>query len=177
MSPKAQQILLGTLVLVLAVSIVSNFAGNDVPILTSAGGAYAQIKVEDPILRLALLEKIRKQPYEGAVLNIFTGRAIEQPKRDDTEQARGPVGPVNVVPPPPPEVVFNYKFYGVVTDRKSGKSRAFFTDGENVFVVNEGELLQNKWRLLRIGANSADMEDVASGTRKTVPLEQPQGAG
>jgi hypothetical protein len=78
---------------------------------------------------------------------------------------------------PEPEVIFNYKFYGMVIDPKTQKKRAFFTNGEDVFILSEGEILQNKFRLLRFGNTNADVEEISSGRRKTVPLEQPPGAG
>jgi hypothetical protein len=42
-----------------------------------------------------------------------------------------------------------------------------------VFILSEGEVLQGKYRLLRIGNNTADFEEVQTGKRASLPLEQP----
>src|SRR5260370_11439785 len=70
-------------------------------------------------------------------------------------------------PPPPPPLTLppNMKFFGYGT-APSGRGRlAFFTDGEEVFIVGEGDMLQGHLRILRIGNASVDFEEVSSGRR------------
>jgi hypothetical protein len=67
------------------------------------------------------------------------------------------------------------RFFGYVVDGVSGRKRAFFNAGEDVFILAEGELLFEKYRLLRIGTSAADFEEVSSGRRASLPLEQATG--
>jgi hypothetical protein len=48
--------------------------------------------------------------------------------------------------------------------------------GEDVIVVAEGDTFLNRFRLVRIGNDSADVEEIATGRDANVALEQlPQG--
>jgi len=165
------------LLVVLAGVAYSNLSGGT----QIAGALFAnekieRLKVEDPRLRFDLLEKISKADY------TFSGRDPTKPSRPRVEVVQrhvtpGPIGPT--LPPTPVEqpLVFPYKYYGYKEDR-SGKRRAFFTDGDSVWIINEGETLMNKWKLVRIGNQSAEMEETGTGRRTTTPLEQlPGGSG
>lgn len=59
-----------------------------------------------------------------------------------------------------------------------GTKRAFFLDNEEVLVANEGELLKKRYKVVRIGINSVEMEDTTfSGDKQILPLvEQPAGS-
>ena len=88
-----------------------------------------------------------------------------------------PVEQTKVKPEDPP-LTLPFKFYGLVTEPKSGKRRACFTNGDDVWIITEGETLLNRYRLLRIGNTAADFEEIATGKRATLPLEEqtaPQG--
>jgi hypothetical protein len=64
-------------------------------------------------------------------------------------------------------------FFGRVTDKNSGASRAFFSEGDNVFVLGLGEVLMNRFRLVQIGESTAELEEIASGRRTTLTMERP----
>ena len=53
--------------------------------------------------------------------------------------------------------------------------RAFFTDGEDVYIVSEGEVLLNRFRILKVNNTNLDYEEISSGLRGTANLEE-QGA-
>jgi len=52
---------------------------------------------------------------------------------------------------------------------------AFFTDGEDVYVVGEGELLLNRFRVIRIGNSNLEYEEVSNGLRGIANLEEQGG--
>ena len=61
---------------------------------------------------------------------------------------------------------------------RNGKRVAFFLDGEDVLVVNEGAVFLNRFRLDRIGNDSADVEEISSQRHVTVQMTAPAtGAG
>jgi hypothetical protein len=67
-------------------------------------------------------------------------------------------------------------FYGFVTDAQTGIRRAFFIEGENVYIVAVGELLLGRYRLVQIGNSSAELEELSTGRRATLTMEEPNPA-
>jgi hypothetical protein len=171
MTQKMQLYLLIGLIAVLALVWVYNWNKSPANVVASTGAQnFEPLSVENPSLRLDKLERIRKLEYQGSRRSIFTAQ-LPPPPAPPGGVAKIPTGP----PPPPPEqpLTLPVKFFGYAVDPHSGRKRAFFTNGEDVFILSEGELLQNRFRLLRIGNNAADFEEVPSGKRASLPLEQP----
>jgi hypothetical protein len=169
MSRRFQLYLLLALLLLLATVIWYNRdSSSQTTGFLTLSGEFTPLSVENPFLRLDKLERIRKLEYKGAGRVIFSFQAPPKPKPL-------PPQPVNLEPPKPVEVPLQLpvKFFGVVSDPRSGNKRACFTNGEDVFILSEGELLQNRYRLLRIGNSTADFEDLQTGKRASLPLEQP----
>jgi hypothetical protein len=48
-------------------------------------------------------------------------------------------------------------------------------EGEDIFVAHEGELVKKRYKVVRIGVNSAIIEDTQFGSQQTLPLEEQQG--
>jgi hypothetical protein len=173
MSRRAQLYTLGALLVILAATVVSNLGdGAQIFLPGAAPGKFQPLAVENPSLRLDLLEKIRRE-YPGTTIDIFTGRPVRkaQPPAPEKAQIEKPL------PPPEPELVVPYRFFGYSIDPRTNRRKAFFTNGDDVFIVGEGETLQNRFRVLRLGNTTADLEELSSGKRKTLQLEQPPGAG
>jgi hypothetical protein len=61
-------------------------------------------------------------------------------------------------------------FFGYVTDSRTGTRRAFFSEGEEVFVVGIGDVLMGRFRLVQIGNSTAEVEETASGRHATLTL-------
>ena len=78
-----------------------------------------------------------------------------------------PPGPVT--PPPPP---ITLKYYGYIAQRADGRKRAFFLDGDDILVAAEGELLKRRYKVVRIGVNSAIVEDMQFNNTQTIPLQE-----
>ena len=58
---------------------------------------------------------------------------------------------------------------------KTGKRVAFFLNGDEVLVVEEGSVFLDRYRLDKIGNDSADVEETSSGRHATVQMVQPAG--
>lgn len=136
----------------------------------------------DPTLRLDLLAKVQSVEAEGGARNLFqftTAPAPPAPKvpapkivpktpeqiAKEQQQAAEPPKPA----PPPP---INLKYYGYSTLRRDGKKRAFFLDGEDIFVAEEGETIKRRYKVVRIGVNSVLMEDTEQKNQQTIPLQE-----
>ncbi|MBI1737842.1 MAG: hypothetical protein HYR58_01170, partial [Acidobacteria bacterium] len=166
---KIQFYLLGALLVLLAGVTLYNW--NQSPALAGVFGVsekFEPLSVENPSLRIDKLERIRKLEYNGSRRSIFTAYMPPPPAPPIPK-----IDPSKLPPPPEAPLTLPVKFFGYATDPTSGRKRAFFTDGEDVFILSEGEMLQNRFRLLRIGNATADFEEIQSGKRATLPLEQP----
>lgn len=129
----------------------------------------------DPTLRLDLLAASEKTPYEGNGRNIFVSQreevAIPQPVApghtdSQAEQHIYQPPPVQAAPPIP------LKFYGFASSPGEAK-RIFLKNGEDVFVAGEGEIVDRRYKVLRISTNSVEIQDmVFSGPPQTIPLTQ-----
>jgi hypothetical protein len=148
-----------------------NYASNDAGVFTAGTVKFTPIAVENPALRTDLLDRLKKLEYEGPHRNIFSATAPPPPA-----PIAPPVqtqAPVSTAPPPPPPVTVPATFFGYVTDAGTGTRRAFFSEGDNVYVVGIGDVLLGRFRLLQIGNSSAELEETASGRRATVTMEEP----
>ncbi|MFZ3216882.1 MAG: hypothetical protein WA192_12555 [Candidatus Acidiferrales bacterium] len=138
--------------------------------------AFHPLDVDEPHLRLDLLDKIKKLDYTGSHRNIFTfgpppppPRTAEQIARENF-RAQGPQQP-----PPPPPVTVPAQLFGSASLSRTGKRVAFFLDGDDVLVVEEGSVFLNRFRLDKIGNDSADVEETSSGRHTTVQMIEPPG--
>lgn len=145
--------------------------------------SYQLLSVENPQLHLEELEAAQKTEYKS-----LTGRnpfSLVAPPPVQVQQAsivepRVFKGPMPEPPPPPLKLPPNMKFFGYGTIPSGTSRRAFLTDGEDVFIVAEGDVLLNRFRIVRVGNASLDFEEVSSGRRGTAILEeqaQPQAQG
>jgi len=135
---------------------------------------FQLLSVENPQLHKDRLERARKSEYKSNGRNIFS--AIPPPpvvKVDLNKKTE--VGTVIHDPPPPAPPTLPVKFFGYGNVPNGTSRRAFFTDGEDVYIVSEGEVLMNRFRILKINNASLDFEETSSGRRGTAALEE-QGA-
>jgi hypothetical protein len=64
------------------------------------------------------------------------------------------------------------KFYGFAS-RPGEPKRIFLKLGEDVFVAGEGEIVDRRYKVIRISPNSVEIQDVVnSGPPQTIPLTQ-----
>jgi len=121
----------------------------------------------DPTLRYDWLKASEDTKYEGTGRNIFLAQAeIPQPIAPGaTDKNKGNEGPP--LPPPPPPI--NLKFFGFAS--KSGEAKkVFLSEGEDVFIAAEGEVVNRHYKVLRISPTSVEIEDVLNNNRQSIPL-------
>jgi len=142
---------------------------------------YQPLAVENPQLHRESLEHARKTEYKTAGRNIFSAVAplpVVTPTRKVADARKndfvGPKPPPPIPTPPPPTLPA--KFFGYGTVPNGVGRRAFLLDGEDVYVVAEGEVLLNRFRIIKVGNASLEFEELSSGRRGTAPLEE-QAAG
>ena len=178
MKQKKQLVMLVVL-LVIAGLVWFVYFDHDKPVVTAdatpAPQNYHPIGVDNPQLHTDAVDRARKTEYKSAGRNIFSRQLPPPPVPKhlvpDTKQPD--IQSTQVITPPTPTVApLPVKFFGYGTVPNSMSRRAFFTDGEDIYIVAEGELFLNRFRILRIGNANLEYEDITTGLRGTAILEE-----
>lgn len=138
---------------------------------------FQPLSVQDPQLRMDLIAKIRATTYSGTHRNIFSAMPPPPPPPTAAElkaKQPPPPPPVNTGPAP---LVIPATFFGYAADTHTGHRLAFFQSGDDVTVIGEGGLLLDRFRLLKIGNDVAEFEEVSTGRHASLPITQPVDEG
>ena len=166
--------LFAALVVVAAFAFMLNRDTTAGPPVFNFDAAYSPIAVENPSLRFDLLENVHKAEYKGTHRNIFS--ATLPPPVLTPEQIRESQKkfeqPIPTGPPPIPDVVVDLKFYGYVDEPRKNLRRAFFVNntGDEIYIAGVGDTLVNRLRVMRIGNDSVELEEISSSRRATVNI-------
>ncbi len=125
----------------------------------------------DPTLRLDLLKSSSDVRYTGKGRNIFESQAeIPKPVEDPRRPKPNPTPqPQPYTPPPPPPI--NLKFFGFANHNGEQPS-VFLSEGDNVFIAKQGDIVNRRYRVVRITPRSIEVEDVLNNNRQTIPISQ-----
>lgn len=128
----------------------------------------------DPTLQLKLLAATEAIKYEGSGRNIFVSTAEEVtiPK----PLAPGQTDPANKkedVYHPPAQAAATpipLKFFGFA-NRPGEPKKVFLIKGEDTFIAGEGEIVDRRYKVVKISPTSVDIQDVVgSGPPQSIPL-------
>ncbi|MGH9714785.1 MAG: hypothetical protein ACRD5M_15940 [Candidatus Acidiferrales bacterium] len=165
-------VLAGLLVVAVVAYLANRNQGSGIAGVVAANGKFTPLSVNEPQLRLDLLE-ILKKDYPSTHRDIFNygppPLAVKTP--EEIRRERPPIGPQPLPPPPPVQVPG--EFFGYALTPATGKRVAFFKQGDDVLVVAEGDTFLNNYRLIHIGNDSADVEQISDHRHATVPMLQP----
>lgn len=167
MTQKRQIVLLGGLLAVAAAVFYFDQKGPAFPGVRPSSQPPPQFTVENPSLRRDKLRASRETQYQSSGRDLFSEVVAAPPRKPAPRRDPGPQLPPPT--PPPPPLTLPVKFYGYGT---IPTKRAFLTDGDQIFIVGEGDTLLGRFRILRISNANLDFEEISSGTRGTAPLEQ-----
>ena len=132
-------------------------------------GDAANLADVDPTLRLDLLDAARSVEYRGASRNIFEVYTPPPPPAPPPPPTPPPVAPQPVTPPPPS---IPLKFYGFAQPAGSNIKQVFLTNGDEIIIANEGDVVARYYKVGRIGVSSLELEDTRTKTAQTIPLAQ-----
>ena len=124
----------------------------------------------DPTLRLDLLTTSEGTKYEGKGRNIFRAEAEVIPQAKFPAIKPGPVPPPEAQGPPPPPPI-PLRFYGFAS-RPGEPKKIFLSQGDDVFIAGEGDIVDRRYKILQISPNSVEVEDVLTNNRQSLPLTQ-----
>jgi hypothetical protein len=127
----------------------------------------------DPTLQLQQLAAIEQIKYEGSGRNIFVSQAETEIPKPLAPGQTGPNEPKTWQPPaataPPP---IPLKFFGFSNQPGEAK-KVFLSKGEDVFIAGEGEIIDRRYKVVRISPTSVEIQDVVgSGPPQSIPLTQ-----
>lgn len=108
----------------------------------------------------------------------FQPKAVPPPPRppnvarrmSPTETPDEQTGEPGAPPPPPPPPPITLKFIGVVSGEQRVGKVAVLSDGKFVYYGREGDIIEGRYRVLKIGEESVQMEYVDGRGRQTIRL-------
>ena len=131
---------------------------------SSASKKAGNLSVFDPTLRSERLELSEATEYEETGRNIFR-RKIQVSRTSPRPKPSQPPIPEKYSPP-----TARLKFFGFAST-PSGK-KIFLSEDGDVFIGREGDIINRRYKILRVGPASVEMEDLIDDVRQTLPLDQ-----
>ena len=126
--------------------------------------------------RLGRLDKARRAPSRDVFKYGAESRADRAPVpapviRLAPTPADTPFPTPEAPPTPTPWPTLNISLTGIVDNGAGRKVASFVKDGEILLVGQPGQVLGNAFRVLRIGTESAEIEELGSGRTRRLPLK------
>ena len=81
---------------------------------------------------------------------------------EQQEQAR-------LLPPPPPPI--NLKYFGI-TNSRGEKPKVFLSQGDDVWIAREGDVVDRHYKIVRISPTAVEVEDLLNNNRQSIQLTQ-----
>jgi len=144
---------------------------------TTAAPGHAAVRLEsaaalDPTLHPERMARAENTTYTGTSRNIFSkdslppaamNAAIEKPIASVRTGAVAQAGP-----PPPPAI--DLKFYGFAKEQ-GGRELIFLSHGDDVFIAAEGDVVNGRYKVVKIDPNSVTIEDLSYNDNQTLTLQ------
>jgi hypothetical protein len=152
-------------------------SGGEMPEENTTAATYAHPAAKigglaslDPTLHPEIMRQAESLEYTGKGRNIFSMLSAppDIPKPiAPIRQAHVDTGP----PPPPPPPPINLGFYGYAAE-KTGQKQVFLLHGDDIFIASEGDVVDRRYRVVKIGTASVQVEDIPYHNTQTLPLRQ-----
>jgi hypothetical protein len=175
---KQKQQIIVLVVLVVVAALVWGFElHNRTPntVTTSFIQNYTPLGENNPRIRWEELIHAQETEYKSNGRNPFS--MIAPPTADDLKIANDKIKNAPPPPPPPPPITTaqvppNLKFFGYGTVPNGTPRRAFITDGEDIFIVSEGDTLLGRYRIIKVGNSNLEFQEISSGLPGTMQLDE-----
>ncbi len=164
-------------------------SGNDTFIPSMKPKEDMDVSKIDPRIRLDLLAKVRAVPLEGGSSSLFDFSKPPEPPTPKVAAINPLPVPVPLPapkpaaatpkpagPPPPPPIPF--KYYGYDGKAADGQLEGAFIEGDpttgSIYLKREGDMIKDRYKVIRIGLRSAVVEDTVSHNQETLKLPEDQ---
>jgi hypothetical protein len=134
-------------------------------------GAGPQAAPEVADVNLEALKEAQHDAPSDPQRNLFAfrQRAAPPPPTPSETVAPAPVAPVPSGPPPPPPI--QLKFIGILDSPAAGGKVAILSDGRgNTFHAREGQEVDGRYTVIKIGTESIELSYVDGRGRQTLRL-------
>ena len=146
----------------------------------SSGGKGAGKSQELPRIDLARLDA-KKAPSGAGGGDIFqygapSTHVVLRPTPPPAAEGTGAAPPIpppaaEVSPTPPPTPVMNVKYIGSMADKRGLKVAVLMTtDRKEILTGRAGDIVANRLKIVSIGIESVDVQDVGSDRVRRIPL-------
>ena len=128
--------------------------------------------ITDPKLRIDLLAALKTVKVRGGGRDLFQfvateAKYAEKPERKITlSPTPQPAKTADVQQPTP----FPFRFYGYTSIVKQWPKRAFFLEGDTIYIAADGDLIKSRYKLIYVGVNSAVIEDTSNKNQQALLL-------
>lgn len=126
---------------------------------------YKPLNFPNPEIQWTIAESRRKAEYKATGVDIFSLNLppppvvpVKIPKPGDKDYV-----PPAPIPPPPAQMPADMKFFGYGTVPNGTPRRAFLSYQEDVYIVNEGDTVIGRFRILKINNATLEFEELATG--------------
>lgn len=128
------------------------------------GKGSREFRSFDPTIHLTKLAFSESQDYEGSGHNIFS-MLEERPKkiRDEKQTSSSPALETAAIAP------LSLSFYGFAIVPKNPR-KVFIRDEDALFIACEGDIVDRRYRIAKIGAGSVELEDLIEHRLHTLTL-------
>ncbi len=176
--PPERRRLVVLLAILAAVSIVAIYrywpetARGAIARTASRGGGRntAPAGITAPDVHLQSLHEDRPRPVEQTQRDLFRFKPKAPPAPPPVAR-REPAAPVDAAPPgPPPLAPIPMRFIGLVEANDHAKKIAILSDGQGIYKGQEGDIIEGRYRILRIGVESVEMAYLDGRGRQTIRL-------
>ena len=125
----------------------------------------------DPTLHPEVMAGAESLQYSGKGRNIFSMNSapVVIPQVIATARPQ-PVVRTGSAWPGPPRLPIDLKFFGYSAD--NGAKKAFLLHGDDVFIANEGDVVDHHYKVLKISPLSIQVTDLLYNNTQTLPLTQ-----
>jgi hypothetical protein len=137
-------------------------------------GKKGRLPVEnlDPTLQLQVLASTEQIKYAGSGRNIFVSQPDPVIPQVMGKANTDPSVTTYVPPQPPAPPPIPLKFFGFA-NRPGEARKIFLSKGEDVFIAGEGDIVDRRYKVVRISPTSVEIQDVvSSGPAQHIPLTQ-----
>jgi hypothetical protein len=133
---------------------------------------HSPVENLDPTLQLQLLATTEQIKYAGSGRNIFVSQPDPVIPKPGAPGYTDTTSPIYVPPQPPAPPAIPLKFFGFA-NQPGEPRKIFLSKGEDVFIAGEGDIVDRRYKVVRISPNSVEIQDVvSSGPTQHIPLTQ-----
>jgi hypothetical protein len=138
---------------------------------------YKPLGEDNPRIRWEEMKRAQETEYKSNGRNPFSPIAPPTPQdlQAANDKIKNQAPPPPPLPPPPPteaKLPPNLKYFGYGTVPNGTPRRAFITDGEEIYIVSEGDTLLGRYRIRKVGNANLEFQEISSGLPGTTPLAE-----